>query len=301
MSRSNKFPDIGEFRSQLRAVGFSTGADDRVALPPAGSSKSKPIGRGTTALWATMGSAAVGILVWLAADIGGGRPMMAALYESGRGGASGWSEIRLDARRIAAQLSAQDTPTGPFAEGEQVKTLKRRVAMLEDMLTGQDTASGSLAAATPHTPSGAPEFTASIPYRTTQFAGKIDLPRKSEDRAPTAPRASTTARLQPGPLSVPEVAHRSRLAPQVVFGLDLGAYDSVTVMKQRWNLIEGHHNDVLGGLIPRRVTEYAADGRVAHRLIAGPIDDAMDVANRCAALLARSVPCRQTLGAGEPL
>jgi hypothetical protein len=136
---------------------------------------------------------------------------------------------------------------------------------------------------------------------------KGDLPPKGEERAPTAPRGGAE-----GNIGAPETvaalpatpaagAERSRLAPAIHFALDLGAYESLEVMRDRWNLIEARHRDILGDLVPRHVAEFGADGRVAHRLIVAPVAGAMAAAELCAALHARAVPCRQTVSAGEPL
>ena len=292
-------------------MGFATGADKM--LPQSARAKpgadDRPAGRrppvlwGALGLWGVLGAGAVGVLAWLVVDLGGPAQMARALY-SAQGPASEWAALRQDIKSLAADR-ARFEPVRPD-QSEEVRTLKRRVAMLEGMLTG-DTGNVAMAA---NPPIGPPRTTASIPRqkpvvpiaeRFAPLKDKVDLPRRSIDRA-TRPPTHTNTQTAPTKMALaPNSARRSRLAPSIVYGLDLGAYESIEVLKRRWNLVERRHQDILGDLAPRRITEFSADGRIAHRLIAAPLDDAMEVARRCAALQGRSVPCRQTLGAGEPL
>jgi len=256
-----------------------------------------------------MGIGAVSVLAWLMVDLGGPSQLVSAMY-SAQGQDQDWASLRQDVNRLNAATPAQ-TPD----RNKEVATLKRRVAMLETLLaTRPDTTvrfSNSQPPGASNPPLGAPRSTASIPAqensvqvpnRFAPLRDKVNLPssaNKGSTRPPTH-RKTTNAPARKMALAT-NSAKRSRLAPDIVFGLDLGAYDSIEVLKKRWERVGSQHRDILGDLVPRRITEFSADGRAIHRLIAAPLADAMDVARRCASLQARSVPCRQTLGIGEPL
>ena len=295
-------------------MGFATGEGG--APPPAqpvtASVKRRAAG-GTTLFWGALGAGAAGVLAWLVVDLGGPRQMVTALSSAG-GISSEWVAIRQDLRQMASSRAARSPQ-----DEQELHTLRRRVVLLEDMLTSPGAAQKTLARAP--SASRAPRETAAIPIRKPQqpvvprfapLSDKVDLPSARQDGARIVGVTASGQAYQPAsriesqimPMNMataPSTAKRSRLAPEIVYGLDLGAYESIEVLKQRWNLVEGRHRDVLGDLVPRRITEFSADGRTAHRLIAAPLGDAMEVARRCASLQARSVPCKQTHGTGEPL
>lgn len=294
-------------------MGFSTGADKM--LPPAGRPqqtrprpKTGSRGPGSLGFWGVMGAGAISVLAWLMVDLGGPKQMVTALY-SVNAPSPDWASLRQEVRRLAAQR-----PAGASGQSEEVTTLKRQVALLEGMLAGRR---GNLAAysgikpdGSPDRSLGAPRTTASLPEKSSalpiaeRFAPlteKVDLPAKSV-KGTTRPPTHISSQVAPVKMALAtNSAKRSRLAPDPVFGLDLGAYQSIEQLAQRWRLIRSNNGDVLGDLIPRRFAEFSADGRVVHRLIATPLADAVDVARRCASLQARLVPCRQIIGAGEPL
>lgn len=297
-------------------MGFSTGADKMLpqshrakrSSAHGGNAAGTTVFNGALGLWGTLGAGAVGVLAWLVVDLGGPSQMASALYAAG-GPPSQWAAIRQDINRLAA-----GRPDFAPGQNQDISALRRRIAMLEGMLTSSSSENSTTTKAPNGTMAvariGAPRTTAAIPTAKPQmptsarFApldNKIDLPRKPAKNA-TRPPTYVASRVAPEKLTPgSETAKRSRLAPITVFGLDLGAYESIEVLKRRWQLVEGRHQDILGDLVPKRITEFSADGRVAHRLIAAPLETAVEVARRCASLRARFVPCRQTLGAGEPL
>jgi len=295
-------------------MGFSTGADKMLPpLPKAQTSNPDQIdgarksGGGVMGLWGTMGIGAASVLAWLMVDLGGPVQLVSAMY-SAKGQDLEWASLRQDVNRLNAER-----PNGANDQNQEVLTLRRRVAMLETQVAQRPAAPQNAIppiAGTSNQPMGAPRSTASlpalnssvqIPNRFAPLRDKVDLtpgPAKGGTRPPT----HRTTEIKPDRMALAtNSAKRSRLAPDIVFGLDLGAYDSIEVLKKRWQRVGGQHGDILGDLTPRRITEFSADGRIAHRLIAAPLADAVEVAKRCASLKARSVPCRQTLGIGEPL
>lgn len=295
MSRPDRFPDVGEFRTRLKGMGFSTGADDREGAAKAAPRLRIPSPSGVGALWTSLGFGATAVLAWLVVDLGGPVPMVTALVEPGTS-QSGVALFRTEIRRALAEAGANGLVADPVQLAENA-ALRRRVAMLEDMLTGAGPLQDGMAIA------NLPTYSRDAGGTQFESSPRAGLPPKGDARPPTAPLRGigppeTVAAI---PLTADPAAHRSQLAPEVRFGLDLGAYESIAVMKDRWNMIEGRHRDILDGLKPQRVTEYGADGRSAHRLVAGPVMDPLRVAELCAALRSRAVPCRRTISAGEPL
>lgn len=319
MSRSNKFPDVREFRSRLRTMGFSTGAEEpSQPTKPAKKPKKSRQYAATSVLWSSLGVGGIAILGWLAVDMGGPKQMMTALVSVGDG-----SQRYAYANRrnsgfpdgSGARFSASDGQD--VGNQEEVLALQRRVAMLEGMLTGTP---GSAVVAQGQSNFGPPRTTAStnsgaqsndITFQFAPLVEKSDLPMKSSDRAPTAPvdrpmvigrQFTTGTKTRPMTTgAAPEAATRSRFATQTGYGLDLGAYSSLQQLRLGWYQLARRNPDILSDLAPRHLTEFSADGRVAYRLIAAPLSDAMDVAKRCASLKARSITCKQTQGTGEPL
>ncbi len=295
-------------------MGFSTGADKmlpplpttQTSNPNLASGARKGIG-GVVGLWGTVGVGAASVLVWLMVDLGGPSQLVSAMY-SAQGQDLEWASLRQDVNRLNA---AQ--PYVANDQNQEILTLKRRIAMLETQVAQRPESPQNAIppiAGNSNPPLGAPRSTASppaqnssvqIPNRFAPLRTKVDLspgPAKGGSRPPT----HRTTEIKPDRMALAtNSAKRSRLAPEIVFGLDLGAYDSIEVLKKRWQRVGDLHGDILGDLAPRRITEFSADGRIAHRLILGPLTDAVEVAKRCASLKARSVPCRQTLGVGEPL
>jgi len=294
-------------------MGFSTGADKMLAPSSANQTQGSDPGAktrrsagGVIGLWGTTGAVALSVLVWLVVDLGGPSQMVSAMY-SVKEKPLEWASLRRDVNRLN-ERQINGLP------GEDVLTLKRRVALLEDLLAKGAGASARNSkqkiSPQPNPPMGAPRSTASISEQNSsvQIANRF-APLREDIAAPprtakgtTRPPTHMKSQVAPERLArATNSAKRSQLAPDIVFGLDLGSYDSVEVLKKRWKRVGGLHRDVLGDLSPRRIPEFSADGRVTHRLIAAPLGDAMEVARRCASLQARSVPCRQTLGIGEPL
>jgi len=296
-------------------MGFSTGADKMLPSPNRGqhSNTGRQTGArkgagGVFGLWGVLGAGAISVLVWLVVDLGGPAQFVSAMY-SAQGQTVEWASLRRDIDRLNLVR-----PNGTPDKIQDVAALKRRVAMLEGLLTDrQDNTSrnsNDRPTGSQRPPLGAPRSTATIlapppsPGIADRFAPLRDNTNPAGTSAKGSARPPTHLNSRPEPARMAlatNSAKRSSLAPDIVYGLDLGAYDSIEVLKKRWQRVGGQHGDILGDLTPRRVTVFSADGRISHRLIAAPLADAMEVARRCAALQARSVPCRQTLGIGEPL
>lgn len=297
MSRSDRFPDIKEFRSRLKTMGFSTGADDRqAASAPVRTPSPRAVPAGAMALWSCLAAISVAVLVWLAYDLGGPGRAVVALKDAGaeRGDVL---LLRGELRRALQGAPSLTASVPPAAATRPDEALLQRIAALETRLAEREAQLDPLASG--------PGSLEQSSTASGQRRLKVGLVPKGEDRPPTSPRHAlpgagppdTVAAVTPAPGSG---AERSRLA-STDFGLDLGAYESIAVMKDRWSLLEGRHRDLLEGLQPRRITEFGADGRVAYRLVAAPVADAFRIAELCAALQARGIPCRQTVNAGEPL
>nr|WP_321979703.1 SPOR domain-containing protein [uncultured Cohaesibacter sp.] len=92
-----------------------------------------------------------------------------------------------------------------------------------------------------------------------------------------------------------------RLSSQTSFGIDLGAFVSISDIRAAWQEVSGAQKSLVGDLRPlSRVTELD-DGRLALHLVLGPIPNAAQAASVCAQLNYANYDCAVSAFRGQSL
>ncbi|SFO56790.1 Sporulation related domain-containing protein [Cohaesibacter marisflavi] len=92
-----------------------------------------------------------------------------------------------------------------------------------------------------------------------------------------------------------------RLSSQTSFGIDLGAFVSISDIRAAWQEVSGAQKNLVGDLRPlSRVTELD-DGRLALHLVLGPIPNAAQAASVCAQLNYANYDCSVSAYRGQSL
>jgi cell division septation protein DedD len=112
--------------------------------------------------------------------------------------------------------------------------------------------------------------------------------------APSVPAPAPLAAVPPPPsASMPTIAPPAAAAPagSASYRLQLGAVRSEDAAKQEWQRLQKAQPDLLGKLSVAVVRADLGEKGVFYRIQAGPIGDAAEATQSCAALKSRNVGC----------
>ena len=117
-----------------------------------------------------------------------------------------------------------------------------------------------------------------------------------------APAAAAPFGIASRPATIPPAAEAAVPAPRIEYGVDIGSSLTIEALRARWLAIRGAHPQLFAGLQPLvSVKEVPRANRIELRLVAGPLADAGDAAQLCAALTPFGLFCQPTMFDGQRL
>jgi hypothetical protein len=137
---------------------------------------------------------------------------------------------------------------------------------------------------------------------------------RNEDGPTVAATASVSATMTPFATTPPPIvsqppatiqARTDATVPapsQIAYGVDIASGQNIAELRTRWTAIRNAHPQLFAGLEPVvNVKEAARGNRLELRLVVGPMAEAGDAAQLCAALASFALFCQPTMFDGQRL
>ena len=260
------------------------------------------------AVWAVLAAGAIGYIGWIATH-----SELIARTEPGSASPQGESNEgqRAMSDALAEMKALKDTVGEVQRDVTQLKSdmsstverntqLVSRVAALETK-PGKPTATAAISPPAQSAPTAAAPAAKSAEAKPAPATPKVINAAPEEAKKALETGSVATAALAASAERAPIVFGPAVVKPAAKpVGIQIATGPSVDAIRLSWSLLSDRHADTLKKLEPRVVSGKDADGETFD-LVAGPIKSSAEAKKVCAALEAKSVPCRIGDFKGEAL